>query len=156
MSRIKYSIIENYTWEQLQSDIEILAEKIRTEFNPDIVICISTGGWIPGRLLKNFFNASFFSIGCLAYNEEGNYTGAIKITQSLGSEIDLSGKNVLLIDEVCETGGTLNQVSDYVKTLNPLKVRTGVLHLKEHAIFKADFYVYEVRDKWIKYPWSKV
>lgn len=156
MSRNKYLIVEDYSWFQLEIDIIALSQKIKKEFEPDVVICISTGGWIPGRLLKNYLSASFYSIGCLAYNEEGNYTGSVSIKQKLSIDIDIFGKKVLIVDEVCETGNTLKMVTEYILTFNPLKVFSCVIHQKNHAEFKADFFVYEVCDKWIKYPWSKV
>jgi hypoxanthine phosphoribosyltransferase len=156
MSKKNYSKYDYYSWEQLERDIKLLANLITKDNQPDVVICISTGGWIPGRLLKNYLNASFFSIGCLAYNEDGNFSGKIRLTQSFGSEIDLQDKNILILDEVCETGGTLKMVTEYIRTFGPSRICTAVLHLKENAHYKADYYVHLVSDKWIIYPWSKV
>lgn len=156
MSKKMYTIKEEYSWLQLEKDIKKMAIEICKLGKPDMVICISTGGWIPGRLLKNHISADYLSIGCLAYNEEGNFTGEITITQELPNNISLEGKNILIVDEVCETGITLKTVANYLSSFNPNSIKSAVLHLKDHAKYKADFFVHLIKDKWIVYPWSNV
>ena len=43
----------------------------------------------------------------------------------------------------------------YLKQLEPAKIKTASLHLREGSIFKPDFYVKNVKHKlWILYPWE--
>lgn len=156
MSIRDYIIKEKYSWDMLVQDIETLANIILKSYKPDVVICISTGGWIPGRLLKNHIPAIYYSIGCLAYGEDGNFSGKIQLIQKFGDDLSLVGKKILILDEVCETGKTLQVISEYIRDFNPLSIKTSVIHQKEHSDVKADFYLYSVKEKWIIYPWSLV
>lgn len=157
MSKKNYTKKIRYSWEELEHDVKAISYKVLKDFEPEIVICISTGGWIPGRLLKNYINsATYYSIGSLAYDEQGNFTGKTDVIQKLSTGINISNKKVLVIDEVCETGGTIKTVTEYLRRLNPKEIKTAVLHLKSHAEYKADYYAHLETDKWIIYPWSLV
>jgi len=68
---------------------------------------------------------------------------------------DLSGKRVLVVDDVADDGGTLKGVVEFeVLPRNPLEVKTATLHMKPWCRFKPDYYV-EATDAWIIYPWEK-
>jgi uncharacterized protein len=155
MSKKNYTEFIHYSWLELETDIRILSEKISSSFSPDIVICISTGGWIPGRLMKNYINAKYYSIGCLAYDENGNFTGQYNITQGISDDLAIN-QNILILDEVCETGGTLLKVINYLTPLSPRTIYTAVIHKKKSSIYTPNYYLYQIEGKWIIYPWSKV
>lgn len=156
MSINEYVKKEIYSWDMLLHDMEILATKVTKEFKPDVIVCISTGGWIPGRIMKNHIPAIYYSIGCLAYKEDGNFSGNIRLVQKFGDDVHLEGKNILILDEVCETGNTISRVEEYLRNFKPLDTKTAVIHQKSHSDTKANYYVHWVEDKWIIYPWSLV
>lgn len=54
--------------------------------------------------------------------------------------------NTLVIDDICDSGETLNSV------LTPL---TAVLHYKPTAKHTPTFFAQEVGDEWIVYPWER-
>jgi hypoxanthine phosphoribosyltransferase len=53
----------------------------------------------------------------------------------------------LVIDDICDTGETLNFILGGVPT--------AVLHYKPTAKHKPTFYAQEVGDEWIVYPWER-
>jgi hypoxanthine phosphoribosyltransferase len=53
----------------------------------------------------------------------------------------------LVIDDICDTGETLNFILGGVPT--------AVLHYKPTANHKPTFYAQEVGDEWIVYPWER-
>ena len=66
-------------------------------------------------------------LDCLRISSYGNSTTpetAPQITGSLKS--DLKGKNVLLVDDILDTGKTMKQATEEVTTLHPDSVRTCV------------------------------
>lgn len=81
--------------------------------------------------------------------ERGGLIPAVMLSHILG--IPYSTKinaNTLVIDDICDSGETLNNLT---------AIHTAVLSYKPHtSIFKPDFYGEEFkRDEWINYPWEK-
>ncbi|RLI86232.1 MAG: phosphoribosyltransferase, partial [Archaeoglobales archaeon] len=80
-------------------------------------------------------------------------TGKAKITQPL--TVDLTGKRVLVVDDVADTGETVELVAKHVMEKNAKDVRTAVLDFKHTSKFVPDYYAREMESwKWIVYPWS--
>ncbi|KKG16737.1 xanthine-guanine phosphoribosyltransferase [Methanosarcina sp. 2.H.T.1A.6] len=70
--------------------------------------------------------------------------------------VDISGKKVLIIDDVTDTGETLDLSVDYVQSLRPAEIKTAVLQHKTCSSFTPDFYGQKViRWRWIIYPWAR-
>jgi len=70
--------------------------------------------------------------------------------------VDISGKKVLILDDVTDTGETLHLSVGYVQSLNPAEIRTAVLQHKTRSSFTPDFYAQKiVRWRWIIYPWAR-
>ncbi|AKB29540.1 Xanthine-guanine phosphoribosyltransferase [Methanosarcina siciliae C2J] len=70
--------------------------------------------------------------------------------------IGISGKKVLIVDDITDTGDTLSLSVAYAQSLNPAEVRTAVLQHKTCSSFTPDFYAQKiVRWRWIIYPWAR-
>jgi hypoxanthine phosphoribosyltransferase len=69
--------------------------------------------------------------------------------------IGIRGENILIVDDVTDTGDSMAVVVEYVKGLGPSEVRTAVLHHKEVSGFVPDYFA-EVCPlwQWIVYPWA--
>ncbi|CUM53339.1 unnamed protein product [Debaryomyces tyrocola] len=104
------------------------ADRIK-EFNPDLIIAIGGGGFIPARMLRSFLkkpgqpNVRVMAIILSLYevvdgaNEEQIGTEVVR-TQWIDyqqSKIDLVGKKILIIDEVDDTRTTLHYAISELK-----------------------------------------
>jgi uncharacterized protein len=70
--------------------------------------------------------------------------------------IDISGKKILIIDDITDTGDTLNLAVNYLKSLKPSEVRTAVLQHKTCSPFVPDYYARKIiKWRWIIYPWAR-
>jgi hypoxanthine phosphoribosyltransferase len=65
----------------------------------------------------------------------------------------VTGRRVLLADDICGTGATLAAVLDRLRSLHPAEVRTAVLCRSEAAAFTPDTWVWDTRD-WVVFPWN--
>lgn len=134
-----------------------LAEKIlRSGYKPDFIIAIARGGFVPARFLCDFLGITdMASIKVQHYQP-----GAIKehrawIKYPLSA--DINGRNVLVVDDVNDTGETLIATSNYLKAFHPADVKFAVLHEKQTTVMRADFFgAYQNEWKWIIYPWAVV
>lgn len=79
--------------------------------------------------------------------ERGGLIPAVMISHKLNLPyVHSVHPNTLVIDDICDTGETLNLI---------LEAPTAVLHYKPTAIHKPTFYAKEVGDEWIVYPWER-
>jgi hypoxanthine phosphoribosyltransferase len=92
-------------------------------------------------------------LDCIRVSSYRNNTKSLGKPQLLHSlSLDISNRNVLLIDDILDTGKTLAVVVDIIKKLNPASVRTCVLLNKEgrrEVAFDADFVGFEIPDKFV-------
>lgn len=149
-------MVEYYvpSWDDIEDSIFDIAEKIvKDAFVPDAIIAILTGGVIPAKLL-----ADLLGVKTIRYIE-------IKFYRAVGSTEnkpiikavyvhDLENKNVLIVDDVADTGETLEAVTNIVAMFNPKKIKTATIYIKPWSKKIPDYYS-EVVDKWIIFPWDK-
>jgi hypothetical protein len=73
------------------------------------------------------------------------------ITQPLTA--DVKGKNVLVVDDVVDSGRTLEIVTEQVRLRGARSVRTAVLFYKPKSIIRPDFFAQETSE-WVVFPWE--
>jgi hypoxanthine phosphoribosyltransferase len=122
--------------------------------NPDTIIAISRGGLVPARVVSDILGVDdlvvlrsrFWGIGSKVLKEP-----EVRVHEKL----DLGGKQVLVVDEVVDTGATMSKIVRIIKSLGVKSVKTAVLHYKSTSAYKPDFYVEKLEKwVWIFYPWS--
>lgn len=143
------------SWEEIHEFTKKTIEKIKkSDFYPDIVIALSRGGLIPARLLCDFLRIK----NCLAIKVDhwgitATKNGKAKISHSLN--MDLTGKKVLIVDDITDTGQSMELSKKHIEELNPSVVKTATLiHLK-NSKHVPDFYGHERKDwAWFIFPWN--
>jgi len=152
-----------YTYTQMHRLVERLAQEITDSgFDFDFMIAIGTGGFIPARIMKIYINRKVLTVGLSYYDENDNRMDKLRRVQWLDDDKEkLRGKNVLLVDEVNDSGGTLEYTLNELLKCDPKEIAVVVLHDKKKeklghippAITK--YWVGEyTNDKWIHYPWE--
>ncbi len=141
------------SWNDVYNLTLQLSERIvASGFVPDLIVGIARGGWIPARILSDVLYAhAMYNVRIEYYTDLGIHGREPKITQPLS--IPIEEKNVLLIDEVSDTGESLYQASKYIKSLGAKNLKTAVLHLKPTSRATPDFYMQRV-SSWTVYPWE--
>ena len=140
-------------WERLYELCFLLYDKIlKSGYQPDVIVGVARGGWIPARILSDVLYASTLqNIRIEYYTDVAAKGKEPKITQPLTGS--LKDKNILLVDEVADTGDTLHHAIEHVKALGAKGVRSSVLHYKPTSIVKPDFFMVET-NSWTVYPWE--
>lgn len=65
----------------------------------------------------------------------------------------VTGRRVIVTDDICGTGATLTAVMDRMPGLHPAEVRSVVLCRSEAAAFTPDAWIWDTRD-WVIFPWN--
>lgn len=125
-----------------------------SSLNFDLVVGIARGGFPPARLLCDFLNIkTLTALQIRHYTGGGKERKDVEITDPV--DIDLTGKNVLIVDDVNDSGKTLEAAVDQIKTKEAAEIKTAVLHEKENTSINADFagdYLSEW--EWLIYQWA--
>ena len=85
-----------------------------------------------------------------SYGQSMESSGNIKVLKDLDTDID--GKDVLLVDDILDTGLTLKEIYDFLKLKNPARLKTCVfLDKKGRRVvdFKPDYVGFEVPNKFL-------
>ena len=122
----------------------------------EIVIGISRGGFPPARMRCDFLNVkTLTSLQIRHYTGGGDARESVDMTDSVN--IDLTGKHVLIVDDVNDSGKTLKKAYEYISSLNPGILKTAVLHEKESTEFNAHYTGSILSDwRWLIYQWAVV
>ncbi len=141
------------SWDDVYNLTLQLSERIvESGFVPDLIVGIARGGWIPARILSDVLYAhAMFNVRIEYYTDLGIHGREPKITQPLS--VPIEGKNVLIIDEVADSGESLHHAIEYIQSLGVKEVRSAVLHLKPTSRVVPDFYMQCVTS-WTVYPWE--
>jgi len=148
------------SWEDVYSHMVKLCERIlESRWKPDIIIAIARGGLVPAMVISDVLNVKDILVIQLEHwPAPGTTLPEVKIRHDIPSE-DLSGKRILIVDDVADTGDTLKFAKELVeKRFRDVDVRTAALHVKVgKAKFIPDFSALNVDPGlWIVYPWSCV
>lgn len=141
------------TWMDVQRLSEKLADMIvESGFRPDVIVAVSRGGFDPARILSDELNIrSLASLQVIYYAGVNERNDKPQVKYPLNA--DIAGLNVLVVDDVADSGNSLKVVKEYVDSLGPREVRISTLHHKPWSSFEPDYYAESV-DKWIIYPWE--
>lgn len=143
------------TWDEVYSLCRRLARQLRTaNFRIDVIVAIARGGYIPGRLLSDMLGIP--DLTCFKIE---HYQGAYKQQETLVKyplNADIAGRNVLLLDDVCDSGDTFAVGVEHIRQCGAAnEMRTVALHLKTVSRFVPDFYAETVGEwRWLIYPWA--
>ncbi len=141
------------TWNKIYAMLLSQAEKIRKSgFKPNIIVGITRGGWIPARILSDLLE-----IPDLATVRVEFYLGVAEtlnepaLTQGVSAGV--SGKKALVVDDVADTGKSLQLAKEHLLRQGAAEVRIATLYYKPFSVIKPDYYEMETR-RWVVFPWD--
>jgi len=85
-----------------------------------------------------------------SYGQSMESSGSIKIVKDL--DADIEGKDVLLVDDILDTGLTLKEIYDFLLMKNPKRLKTCVFLDKKgrrEVEFTADYVGFEVPNRFL-------
>lgn len=145
---------EVLSWELFGRATRELAQQIADDgYVPDVVLGIARGGLLPAGAVAYALDAK----NVVTVNVEF-YTGVdtrldvpVMLPPFLTPEV-VAGARVLVVDDVADTGGTLDLVTEFCRG-HVADVRCAVIYEKPHSTVRCS-YVWRRTDRWIDFPWS--
>ena len=138
--------------EQIQASVDRLAQEIRARegSRPLTVIAVLTGSIIFLSDLIRKLEMPLRVDVIQARSYEGTERGALSINTDMLP--DVAGRDVLVIDDIFDTGHTLLEVLTFLDELKPRSVRSAVLVLKkgkQQVEFRPDYIGFEIPDVFV-------
>ena len=126
-------------------------------FQPDCVLGVSRGGLFLADGLSRSLRKPMAVIAASSYRDgEGTTQGELQLSASIAAVAPVGG-NVLLVDDLADTGHTLQALCEHLRTICPdiVDLKTAVVWVKPGSVFKPDFAAeYLESDVWIVQPFE--
>lgn len=147
------------TWEQYDDLIEQLAVQVQQSgFQFDQILCLARGGMRIGDVLSRVFNVPLAILATSSYRgTQGTEQGALHISQHVTSSAGQLSGNILLVDDLVDSGVTFAAVGAHLLQSFPLitSLKTAVLWQKGSSTVKPDYVVSVLdNDPWIHQPFE--
>lgn len=159
-------------------DVKVLCSNLHTQLNNkniDCVVSVETGGWYIGEILSNILKVPHqtMTVRRLSDDEVATVVSKFKYLPQvililylaflqklrnptlrnglINSEL-IQGKNVLLVDDVIDSGKTIKVAYDYLQSLDP-----GVVNIAVMAVVRySSIACVSILKGYYCYPWSKI
>jgi len=147
------------SYDEYHGLIEKLALKIhQSGWEFDTILCLARGGLRPGDILSRIFNKPLAIMSTSSYRAEaGKVQGHLDIGRFIATPKGEIAGRVLLVDDLADTGVTLNAVVKRLKeNYAPItELRTAVIWTKGVSAFKSDYSVEDLpTNPWIHQPFE--
>ena len=148
-------------WDEYKNIVEKLAIEIHKSYNPTVLIGIMRGAAPIIDILSRILKLPIAYIVIQSYSGKGmeDKQGQLMFAREISSLAnDKDFNKVLLIDDLSDTGLTLNKSIEWLKNYGPTKdyikeVKTACLWKKKSSTFEPDFCPVRLdSDPWIVQP----
>lgn len=149
-SRMKFLKI---TLAELEKDCYELANKVKeSNFKPDIILGIARGGLVPAVYLSDALDVRHIAVVQIKLYGGRGKMGKLEFLDY--TQRDLTGKKILVVDDVSDTGKTLLSFEKWLAEKKVGEYKIACLHTKPGTVRVPDYYISET-DAWLQYPWNK-
>jgi len=142
------------TQEELRERAAEIGEQLTSDYRGEgvILIGILRGAvpWMADVMKHIALDVEIDFIACSSYGATTKTSGVVKINKDLDSDIE--GKNVIIVEDIVDSGITLNYLKGYLENRKPKSIRICALLDKpegRRADIKADYVGFTVEDKFI-------
>ena len=139
--------------EQIQKRVAAMAQEIRRDLPDDLhLIAVLKGAFvfladlirdIPGRVSLDFMAVSSYAKGTTS-------SGEVRLMKDLDTTLD--GRNVIIVEDIVDTGLTLTYLQDILRARNPKSLRTACLLSKpsrRQVNVKVEYIGFTIEDRFV-------
>ncbi|KON29815.1 hypothetical protein AC477_05510 [miscellaneous Crenarchaeota group-1 archaeon SG8-32-1] len=131
-----------------------VANKINSSgYRPDMIVGLARGGWVLARVLCDLIGIKdLVSLKVEHWGVTATPDGKAKLKYPLN--VDIKGKNVLVVDDITDTGESMRVTLEYLKSLKPSEIKTAALRHINTSKFLPDYFGEEISWRWVIFPWN--
>jgi len=139
-----------YSYEEFVGDAKALINKVKP-YNPDTLLAVARGGLTLGHFMAQGLDTRrLFALNSIHYDQERKLD-----TLEVFNIPDLSSaKRVLIVDDIVDSGETMQGVLKALKNLYPnVEFRLATIFFKPSSLVEADYTLKEAAE-WIDFFWE--
>jgi hypoxanthine phosphoribosyltransferase len=142
----------HYSWGDIENAVKDIHRQISdSNWKPDVIIGIANGGTIPATLFSKISNISCKIITVQLRD------GKIKEDLDIDDTHRTYGKNILIVDEINDSGETLQWILNNWN-LSTSNTKIATLTYNQSSTITSDFYYWKIDKRinpvWCVYPWE--
>jgi uncharacterized protein len=147
------------SWDEYHLLIEKLALKVAASgwsFNQ--ILCLARGGMRPGDVLSRVLDKPLAIMSTSSYRDvAGTIQGRLDLAKYITMPRGELGGHVLLVDDLADTGITLQAVVDRLRAMSAIReLRAAVIWVKGQSTYTPDYYVeWLPTSPWIHQPFEE-
>ena len=155
-----------YDIKNIRKDCRKIVSELKTfkNFEPDVIIGIARGGAIPATYIAYMLNKPLLTLSIQTYDnmQKKDNINRYSIYSNINNFIlinNLKKKKLLFIDDIVDTGETLNYLKNSFKNKEKKNLQFASLYISESTPekFYPDIYLYiKLKDSWVIFPWEYV
>jgi hypoxanthine phosphoribosyltransferase len=145
-------------WKEYCNLIKKLSDKITPELEThqfDQILCLARGGMLLGDALSRIYDLPLSVLFTSSYRI-AEKKGELYIDNQIAKQNNILGKRILLVDDLVDSGTTLEGVVQYLKVHHQVEyIKTATLWAKTSSVFIPDYCVeYTTSQDWIVQPFE--
>ena len=139
--------------EQIQKRVREMAHQIRAD-HPDGLhfVCVLKGAFVflsdLARAMPGDCSLDFMAVS--SYGKSTKSSGQVQLIKDL--DVDLEGRDVVIVEDIVDTGLTLNYLQDILRARSPRSLRTACLLSKpsrRKVDVKIEYVGFTIEDKFV-------
>lgn len=148
------------SWSDYHQKIEHLAVQIyQSGWKFNQIVCLARGGLRVGDILSRIYQQPLAILATSSYSGPGQQArGALTFSRHLTMTTENLGTRILLVDDLVDSGITLQQTIPWLKQNSDFvvdEIRSAVLWYKACSVITPDYYVDYLPDNpWIHQPFE--
>ncbi len=144
-------------WDYMESLCRRVAEQILDDdFEPEVIVALAKGGWFAGRILCDLLGLDELTSLKVEHYSGINERKELKV-KSVPTSEEVEGKNVLIVDDIANTGMSIRRAREEIESLNAKDVKTATLLLLHTSKFIPDYFGECLEEwAWVIFPWNFV
>lgn len=140
------------SWDQFHRDARALSWRLSGMNRKwDAIVCVTRGGLVPCAIIARELGIRMIETVCVASYHDYDEQGQMKVIKEVNDDIKINGgENVLIIDDLTDTGKTAAIVREMLPNAH-----FAAVYAKPTGKPLVDTFVTEVsQDTWIYFPWD--
>ncbi len=140
--------------EQIQTRVKEIGAELTKKFNSDevVAICVLKGSIMFFSDLVRAIDSDIICefMGLSSYKDATVSSGEVKMTSDINSSV--AGRHVLIVEDIIDTGLTMNYLQQNIKNRNPKSITTVSLLFKPDALkeeCEIDFYGFKIPNDFV-------
>lgn len=140
--------------EEIERQVERVAQEIKNDCGDSepVFLCVLNGAFVFASDLFRACNIPGSEIDFIRYKSYEGMATTGTVRQVLGLETDLTGRTVIIVEDIVDTGITAKELITAIKKKNPKSVKFATLLFKPESLrtdAKPDYVGFEIPSKFI-------